>query len=96
MQRKRPNIGSAGSDLAFALLALIAGWAGLSPVFAVMVFACAIASWGWTRRRPLMAMPLSTRLTQGAIALAMIAVVLALAYWIGLGLGGHTRELSPD
>lgn len=89
MQR-RPNIGSAGSDLAFALLALISGWVGLAPPFPVLVFAAAVASWGWTRRRPLMAMPLRRQLMQGAIAIAMIAVVLALAYWIGLGIGGHT------
>ena len=89
MQR-RPNIGSAGSDLAFALLALIAGWVGLAPVFAFGVFAAAVSSWGWTRRRPLMALPLGARLTQGAIAIAMIAVVSGVAYWIGLGLGGHT------
>lgn len=88
MQRK-PNIGSAGSDLAFALLALIAGWAGLPPIFGVMVFVGALASWGWTRRRPLMAMQMRARLTQGAIAITMIAVVLALAYWIGTLLGGH-------
>jgi hypothetical protein len=94
--QRRPNIGSAASDLAFALLALIAGWAGLSVLFPALVLVCALASWGWTRRRPLMAMPLKSRLTQGAIAIAMIAVVLALAYWIGLGLGGHARELSPD
>lgn len=89
MQR-RPNIGSAGSDLAFSLLVLISGWAGLAPLFPVLVFAAAVASWGWTRRRPLMAMPLRRQLMQGAIAIAMIAVVLALAYWIGLGIGGHT------
>lgn len=89
MAQRRPNIGSAGSDLAFALLALIAGWAGLSPLFAVMVFAGAVASWGWTRRRPLLAMELGPQLTQGAIAIAMIAVVLGLAYWIGTILGGH-------
>ena len=95
MQR-RPNIGSAGSDLAFALLALISGWAGLSPLLPVLVFAAAVASWGWTRRRPLAALPLNRRLIQGAISVTMIAVVVALAYWIGLGLGGHARELSPD
>lgn len=89
MQR-RPNIGSAASDLGFALLALISGWVGLAPIFPVMVFAAAVAPWGWTRRRPLMAMPLRSRLTQGAIAITMIAVVVALAYWIGLGLGGHS------
>lgn len=89
MQR-RPNIGSAGSDLAFALLALIAGWVGLAPLFAVLVFACATASWAWTRRHPLMQLKLRSRLTQGAIAIAMIAVVSGVAYWIGLALGGHT------
>ncbi|WP_257756544.1 hypothetical protein [Candidatus Viadribacter manganicus] len=42
------------------------------------------------------ALPLNQRLIQGAISVTMIAVVVALAYWIGLGLGGHARELSPD
>ena len=49
---KRPNIGSAGSDLAFALLALIAGWTGLASLFAVLVFACAVASWRLRRAMP--------------------------------------------
>lgn len=89
MQR-RPNIASAGSDLAFALLALIAGWTGLTPLFAVLVFVCATASWAWTRRRPLMQLRPRSRLTQGAIAVAMIAVVTGVAYWIGIALGGHT------
>jgi len=89
MQR-RPNIGSAGSDLGFALLALISGWVGLAPIFPVLVFVAAVASWAWTRRRPLKAMPLNRRLVQSAIAIAMIAVVVAIAYWIGLGIGGHT------
>lgn len=89
MQR-RPNIGSAGSDLVFALLALIAGWVGFAPIYAILAFACAVTSWGWTRRRPLAQLPLSSRLTQGAIAVAMIAVVTGVAYWIGLALGGHT------
>ena len=89
MQR-RPNIGSAGSDLGFALLALVSGWVGLAPVFPALVFAAAVASWAWTRRRPLKAMPLNRRLVQSAIAIAMIAVVVAIAYWIGLGIGGHT------
>lgn len=87
---RRPNIGSAGSDFGFAILALAAGWLGLPAVFAGMVFASAIAAWAWTRRRPLSAMTNRQRISQGAIAVAMIAVVLALAYWIGLMLGGHT------
>ncbi|MBK8542842.1 MAG: hypothetical protein IPL62_04265 [Caulobacteraceae bacterium] len=88
MQR-RPNIGSAGSDLAFALLALIAGWVGLAPIYAILAFACAVASWAG-RGGAVAQMPLKSRLTQGAIAVAMIAVVTGVAYWIGLALGGHT------
>ncbi len=88
MQR-RPNIASAASDFALALLALIAGFLGAPLVFAVLLFAAAVTVWGWTRRRALAAMPAGRRSTQGAIALAMIAVVLALAYWIGLATGGH-------
>jgi lipopolysaccharide export LptBFGC system permease protein LptF len=42
------------------------------------------------RRNSLAALPLAQRFVQGAIALVMIAVVLGLAYWIGLMLGGHT------
>jgi hypothetical protein len=86
---KRPDIGSAAFDLAFALLALISGWVGLAPIFPVMVFAASVALWGWTRRHTLMAMRLKSRLAQGAIAVGLIAVVLAIAYWIGLALGGH-------
>lgn len=89
MQR-RPNIGSAGSDLAFALLALIAGWVGLALIFPILVFACALASWAWTRKRPLAQLPLRSKLTQGSISVAMIAVVTGVAYWIGLAIGGHT------
>jgi len=88
--QRRPNTGSAGSDLAFALLALIAGWVGLAPIFPILVFACAVASWAWTRRRPLAQLKLRSKLTQGSISVAMIAVVTGVAYWIGLAIGGHT------
>ena len=86
---RRPNIGSATTDFAFFALALIAGLVGLPVLYAVMVFVGAVASWGWTRRRALMAMKPATRLAQGAIAIAMIAVVLGLAYWIGLLITGR-------
>jgi uncharacterized iron-regulated membrane protein len=89
MQR-RPNIGSAGTDFGFALLALVAGWIGLPTFYAAIVVVGALAAWVWTRRRPLAAMSMQQRLVQGAIAVVMIAVVLAIAYWIGLALGGHT------
>lgn len=87
---RRPNIASAGVDLAFAALALVSGWLGAPAIYAAMLFAGSVAAWAWTRRAALAAMPARTRFTQGGIAVAMIAVVMALAYWIGLALGGHT------
>jgi hypothetical protein len=35
-------------------------------------------------------MPMSQRATNGAIALVMIGAVLAISYWLGLVMGGHT------
>ncbi len=87
---RKPNIASAGWDFAFALLALIAGWLGATPPYAIGVFLAACVAWAWMRRNSLAALPLTQRLVQGAIALVMIAVVLAIAYWIGLMLGGHS------
>lgn len=86
---RRPNIASAGADLAFAALALIAGWLGATLAQAALIFLAAAAVWAWTRRRVLAGMPLAQRATNSALALIMIAVVLSLAYWLGLMLGGH-------
>jgi hypothetical protein len=87
---KRPNIRTAGVDLAFLVIVLIAGWAGAPLWAAGLIIAAAIGAWSWTRRRALSQMSPRNRLTQGAIALAMLAGVLALFYWMGLTFGGHT------
>ena len=87
---RKPNIASAGWDLAFAVLALVAGLLGATIPYALGVFAAAVLAWGWMRRNALAAMAPTQRFVQGAIAVLMIAVVLAMAYWIGLMLGGHT------
>ncbi|MGE0742415.1 MAG: hypothetical protein AB7O98_13825 [Hyphomonadaceae bacterium] len=87
---RRPNIASAGVDLAFAALALIAGALGASLMAAGTIFAGAALLWAWTRRGPLSRMDMRQRATNSALALAMLAAVLGVAYWIGLGLGGHT------
>jgi hypothetical protein len=87
---RRPNVAAAGADFAFAALALVAGVFAASPVYVVMVLAGALATWGWTRRRSLAAMPMAQRVTNGAIALVMIVAVLAASYWLGLVMGGHT------
>lgn len=86
---RRPNIASAGVDLAFAALALVGGWMGATLAQAALIPIAAVAVWAWTRRRALAGMPLAQRATNSALALIMIAVVLSLAYWMGLMLGGH-------
>lgn len=89
MKRWRPNLVGAGADLGFALAAFVAGLLGAALYVIGIIFAGAVGSWAWTRRRPLAALAPTRRYTQGAIAVAMIAAVLALAYWIGLRFGGH-------
>ena len=86
---RRPNIASAGADLAFAALALIGGWLGATLAQAALIFLAAAVVWAWTRWRVLAGLALAQRATNSALALAMIAVVLSLAYWMGLVLGGH-------
>jgi hypothetical protein len=87
---RRPNIRSAAADFVFAAVALVVGIAGLPFSYLVLTFAGAAAVWAWTRQSALNAMALRTRLINSALALILIAVVLAIAYWIGLAIGGHT------
>jgi len=87
--RRTPNIRTAGVDLAFLLIAHIAGWLD-APLWSVgAIIAAAIGAWWWTRRNALGQMTPARRLIQSAIALTMLAGVLALFYWIGLTFGGH-------
>jgi hypothetical protein len=87
---RRPNIRSAAVDFGFLAVSFIAGLAGASwPVAALLYFVAALV-WWWTRREALAQMALGVRLTQSVIALVMLATVMAIFYWIGLALGGHT------
>lgn len=88
MQR-RPNASAALTDFLFAGLAFAGGWVGVSLLYAALTFVAAAVAWWWSRRGALAAMSSERRISQGAIALAMIAGVLGVAYWIGLMLGGH-------
>ncbi len=87
---QKPNIRTAGVDLAFLALALVAGWQNAPLWGAGLIIAAAIGAWWLTRRNALARMSPRRRLSQSAIALAMLAGVLALFYWIGLTFGGHT------
>jgi hypothetical protein len=73
----------------FAAAALISGLAGAPFLAAFLVFLSAALVWGWTRRNVLARMDWRMQATNGALALGMLAVVLGLAYWIGLTFGGH-------
>lgn len=87
---RRPNIRSAGIDLALAGLALMAGLLGAPGAAAAAGMAAAALIWALTRWGALSRMEPMQRLTQAALALAMLGVVLGLLYWLGLMLGGHT------
>jgi hypothetical protein len=75
-------------DLAFAGLAFASGLLGASLSYALLVFLGAGAAWGWTRRDVLARMDPMRRLSNAALALGLLGVVLGGAYWIGLTLRG--------
>ncbi len=86
---RRPNIRSAFTDLAFALLAFIAGLVNAPVTYAALIGLGAMVSWAWTRRAPLAAMPFAKLATNALLALVMIGAVLTVLYWIGRATGGH-------
>lgn len=87
---QKPNIRTAGLDLAFLIAAHVAGWLNAPAWGAGAIIAVAVGAWWYTRRDALARMTPQHRLAQSAIALAMLAGVLALFYWMGLTFGGHT------
>jgi len=86
---RKPNIASAGVDLAGLVAALVLGLIGGTLWHAGALFVVVLALWGWTRRRALGAMTPVRRVTNGAVAVVMLGGVLGLFYWIGLAVGGH-------
>jgi hypothetical protein len=90
MAARKPNIAAAGADFGFAVLALVLGWLGAPLVAFALCLLTAMAAWAALRWASLRQMTLTLRLTNTALALLMISVVLGGAYWLGLALGGHT------
>jgi len=88
--QRRPNPNAALTDFICAGAAFVGGWVGAPVPFLLVLGIAAVIAWWWTRRQALAAMAPKRRTTQSAIAIAMIAGALALFYWIGLMLGGHT------
>ncbi|MEQ1618738.1 MAG: hypothetical protein ABL883_10390 [Terricaulis sp.] len=89
MNPRRPNLAAAAADFAFAALAFASGWICAPIGYAAFVFLGAVAAWAWTRREALRAMARARLLTNTALALAMMAVVLGGVYWLGLLLRGQ-------
>ncbi|GAM96532.1 hypothetical protein U91I_00151 [alpha proteobacterium U9-1i] len=89
MSARRPNLGAAGADLAFAAISFAAGLAGAALWTAALVAIAAAAVWYWLRRDALARMDNSTRATSTAVALAVLFIVLGGAYWVGLALRGN-------
>ena len=89
LSNRRPNIANAGADLAFAVIAFVAGIAG-APLWgaALVAFAAALV-WYWTRRVALARMDANQRAASVAVALAVLFIVLGGAYWAGLAIRGN-------
>jgi hypothetical protein len=86
---RKPNLRGGVVDIGLALIALVAGLAGAPLAAGAALFAAAVGVWWWTRRGALARLDARARLTQSAAALAVLAVVLGIFYWLGLQLGGH-------
>ncbi len=89
MNPRRPNIANAGADLAFAVLAFVAGIMGAPAWGAALVAFAAALVWYWTRRAALVRMDANRRAASVAVALVMLAIVLGGAYWAGLAIRGN-------
>ncbi len=89
MSARRPNLGAAGADLAFAALAFVAGYLGAAVWFAGLIALGAAIVWAWLRRATLANMDPARLAASTAVALAVLVVVLGGAYWLGLSLRGN-------
>jgi hypothetical protein len=76
-------------DFAFAAIAFVAGWSGASVWTAALVGLAAAIAWAWMRRRTLVGMAPARLAASTAVALAVLAIVLGGAYWLGLTIRGN-------
>jgi len=76
-------------DLAFALALFACGlyatpaWAAILPALGMLVY------WSLTRRAVLNRLRGALFISQVSLAVAVLIAILAGAYWLGLGFGGH-------
>ena len=84
MPARRPNIGYAAADLAFALAALALGRLGAPYWAAGLLAAAAVLSWAWTRRSALRRLEGARLASSIVLSVALLLGVLGGAYWLGL------------
>jgi hypothetical protein len=88
MAARRPNVRNAAMELGFVAAAFGCGLAN-APFWAVaMVAFVTLAYWSWSRRVALNRLRGAQWAVQSAIAITLIIIVLAGAYWLGLALKG--------
>jgi hypothetical protein len=80
---------NAGADLAFAVLAFVAGIMGAPAWGAALVALASGGVWYWTRRNTLARLDAARLAASVAVALAVLFIVLGAAYWLGLSLRGN-------
>jgi len=88
MAARRPNIATAGAELVFIVVALVAGLTSGTWAAFALVAGAALIYWVWSRRNALAAMSMGQRLAQGGFAIAVLLIILGGAFWVGLVLGG--------
>jgi hypothetical protein len=85
---RRPNLGVAAAELAFAAAMFVCGFAGAPLWVAGLVAAAMLVYWTWTRRVALNRLRGANWAIQAFAAVAVMIIVLAGAYWLGLALKG--------
>jgi hypothetical protein len=88
MAARRPSLARFAAEVGFIAAAFLCGVLD-APVWITGLVAFAmLAYWSWTRRVALNRLRGAQWATQTLIAIAVLIIVLAGAYWLGLGLRG--------
>ena len=88
MPARRPSLTRFAAELGFLAAAFLCGVLDAPVWIAVLVAFAMLAYWSWTRRVALNRLRGAQWAAQTAIAIAVMIIVLASAYWLGLALRG--------
>jgi hypothetical protein len=88
MVARRPNLRLAAAELGFAAAAFACGLLDAPFWLVVLVAFAMLAFWTWSRRVALNRLRGASWMIQAFVAVAVMIIVLAGAYWAGLALKG--------